>query len=69
MEDLRNWLESVDRIGQLKQSGAQARTSKRCDQRINGQRRGPVLLFGEIPGFRKGFRIVTGSILNAKRLG
>jgi hypothetical protein len=36
---------------------------------INGQRRGPVLLFGEIPGFRKGFRIVTGSILNAKRLG
>jgi hypothetical protein len=36
---------------------------------INGQRRGPVLLFGEIPGFRKGFRIVTGSILNAERLG
>jgi hypothetical protein len=28
MEDLPNWLESVDRIGQLKRCGEQARTSK-----------------------------------------
>ena len=35
---------------------------------VNGQRRGAALLFDEIPGFQKGFRVLTGSMLNAKRL-
>jgi hypothetical protein len=67
VEDLRNWLESVDRIGQG--PGRKRGPRNGVISEIKGQRRGPVLLFAEIPGFRKGFRIVTGSILNAERLG
>jgi UbiD family decarboxylase len=69
MEDLRQWLENVGRVGQLQTvRGASADLEIGVISEINGQRRGPVLLFDEIPGFRKGFRILTGSILNAKRL-
>jgi UbiD family decarboxylase len=69
MEDLRGWLKKIEAMGQLKSViGASADLEIGIISELNGQRRGPALLFDEIPGFRKGFRILTGSITNAKRL-
>ena len=69
MEDLRDWLKEVDALGQLKHvSGADANLEIGVITEVNGQRRGPALLFDNIPGFDQGFRILTGSMLNAKRL-
>jgi len=69
MEDLRTWLQEVETLGQLKQvDGASTDLEIGVITEINGQRRGPALLFDNIPGFQKGFRILTGSTLNAKRL-
>src|SRR5262245_15019832 len=69
MEDLRTWLAEIDSIGQLKRvSGASPELEIGIINEINGQRRGPALLFDDIPGYRKGFRMLTSSITNAKRL-
>ena len=69
MEDLRDWLKEVEGLGQLKRvKGAEANLEIGLMTEVNGQRRGAALLFDEIPGFRKGFRVLTGSMLNAKRL-
>lgn len=69
MEDLRSWLQEIETLGQLKRvSGASTDLEIGIISEINGQRRGPALLFDDIPGFRKGFRILTGSITNATRL-
>jgi len=69
MEDLRNWLNEVEALGQLKRvKGAEANLEIGVMTEVNGQRRGAALLFDEIPGFDKGFRVLTGSMLNAKRL-
>jgi len=70
MEDLRSWLKEIDALGELKRvDGADAELEIGVITEINGQRRGPALLFDEIPGFQKGFRILSGSVLTAKRLG
>ena len=69
MEDLRSWMKEIDALGQLQRvNGADADLEIGVITEINGQRRGPALLFDEIPGFQKGYRILTGSTLNAKRL-
>ena len=66
---LRDWLEEVDGLGQLRRvKGADANLEIGLMTEVNGQRRGDALLFDEIPGFQKGHRILTGSMLNAKRL-
>jgi UbiD family decarboxylase len=70
MEDLRDWLREVESLGELKRvSGADADSEIGVITEVNGQRRGAALLFDDIPGFTKGFRIVTGTMLNATRLG
>ena len=69
MDDLRDWLEEVDGLGQLRRvKGADANLEIGLMTEVNGQRRGDALLFDEIPGFQTGHRILTGSMLNAKRL-
>ena len=69
MEDLRHWLKEVEGLGQLKHvKGAEANLEIGLMTEVNGQRRGAALLFDEIPGFEKGFRVLTGSMPNAKRL-
>ena len=69
MQDLRDWLKEVEGLGQLKRvKGADANLEIGLMTEVNGQRRGAALLFDEIPGFQKGFRVLTGSMLNAKRL-
>jgi UbiD family decarboxylase len=70
MEDLREWLSEVEKLGQLKRvRGADADLEIGLITELNGRRRGPALLFDEIPGFQKGCRVLSGSVLNAKRLG
>jgi UbiD family decarboxylase len=69
MQDLREWLKEIEGLGQLTRvSGASPDLEIGIISEINGQRRGPALLFDDIPGYRKGFRILTGSITNSKRL-
>ena len=69
MEDLRDWLKEVEGLGQLKDvRGADVDLEIGVITEINGQRRGPALLFDDIPGFQRGFRVLTGAILNAQRL-
>ena len=69
MDDLRTWLKKVEKLGQLKHvNGADPNIEIGVITELNAKRRGPVLLFDNIQGFPKGFRIVTGAILNAQRL-
>ena len=69
MQDLRDWLNEVEGLGELKRvKGADANLEIGLMTEVNGQRRGAALLFDEIPGFQKGFRVLTGSMLNARRL-
>ena len=69
MQDLRDWLDEVEGLGELKRvKGADANLEIGLMTEVNGQRRGAALLFDEIPGFQKGFRVLTGSMLNARRL-
>ena len=57
MDDLRDWLEEVDGLGQLRRvEGADANLEIGLMTEVNGQRRGDALLFDEIPGFQKGHR-------------
>jgi hypothetical protein len=53
VEDLRNWLESITALDSSNDPGRKHGPRNGVISEINGQRRGPVLLFAEIPGFRK----------------
>ena len=69
MDDLRSWLEVIDRVGQLRHvKGADPNLEIGILTEINCNRRGPALLFDEIRGYRPGYRILTGALLNATRL-
>ncbi len=64
-EDLRGWLEKVDKMGELRKvEGADWDLEVGCITDLNCKRRdGPVLLFDNIKDYPKGFRVLTGSIL------
>src|SRR4030095_6869108 len=69
MQDLRDWLKEVEGLGELKRvKGGDGNLEIWLMTAGNGQRRGAALLCDEIPGFQKGFRVLTGSMLNARRL-
>jgi UbiD family decarboxylase len=70
VDDLRSWLDVVDRAGELRHViGADPDLDIGVLTEINCGRRGPALLFDEIPGYRQGYRILTSALLNATRLG
>ncbi len=70
MDDLRSWLKQVNELGQLKHvDGADAHLELGILAEVNCKRRGSVMLFDNIKGHARGFRIITGAILNAQRLG
>ena len=70
MEDLRSWLSEIDGMGKLKVvDGADPHLELGILAEVNCKRRGPVMLFDNIKGHAKGFRIITGAILDAQRLG
>ena len=68
--DLRRWLEKAKAIGQLKEvEGADLKFELGCITDLNAKRRGPALLFKNFKGYNKGFRVLTGSMMNAATLG
>jgi UbiD family decarboxylase len=70
MHDLRSWLREVERLGNLKRvQGADPNLEIGIITELNCRRKGPALLFDSIPGFPQGRKILTGTILDAPRLG
>jgi 4-hydroxy-3-polyprenylbenzoate decarboxylase len=68
--DLRQWLEQVEAIGELAHpKGADWNLEIGGVSEIDYKKRGPALLFDEIKGNAKGFRILTSSTNSARRLG
>lgn len=60
-EDLRGWLSKVDKMGELKHvKGADWNLEIGAISGLNGGKEGsPVLLFDDICGYRRGFRVLT----------
>ena len=70
MDDLRSWLKEVERLGSLKRvQRADPNLEIGILTELNCRRKGPALLFDNIRGFAQGRRILTGTILDAPRLG
>ncbi len=70
INDLRDWLEAVDRMGELKTiQGADWDVEIGCISELNRDRKeGPALLFDDIRGYPRGFRVLTGSITIPSRV-
>ncbi|MBI4527953.1 MAG: UbiD family decarboxylase [Deltaproteobacteria bacterium] len=68
--DLREWLDRVRAIGELEEvSGADWNLEIGIISELNAKRaNSKALLFDEIKGYPKGFRVVAGALLNAPRL-
>jgi UbiD family decarboxylase len=70
MSDLRSWITEVEQMGSLRKlQGADPNLEIGIITELNCRRRGPALLFDNICGFAAGRRILTGTILDARRLG
>lgn len=70
MLDLREWLSKVDQIGELKAlRNADPELEIGTLSEINARNRGSALLFDEMKGYQKGFRLLTSALLTSKRLG
>jgi UbiD family decarboxylase len=68
--DLRSWIDQARAIGQLKDvAGAALEFELGAITDLNAKRGGPALLFSEFPGYDKGFRVLTGTMMNAATLG
>jgi UbiD family decarboxylase len=69
VEDLRGWLEhmrSRDMVSEVRGADAYLEVGAITD--LNAKRGKRVLLFDEITGYDPGFRILTGSLLDAERV-
>ncbi|MDP1671979.1 MAG: UbiD family decarboxylase, partial [Burkholderiales bacterium] len=68
--DLRAWLDTARQLGQLKDvPGADAKLELGAISEMNVKVDGaPALLFDEIPGYPKGFRVVTCTTASPARL-
>ncbi|MBI4523369.1 MAG: UbiD family decarboxylase [Deltaproteobacteria bacterium] len=70
MHDLRSWLQAIESLGSLKRvQDADPNIEIGIITELNCRRKGPALLFDNIRGFPQGRRILTGTILDAPRLG
>src|SRR5580700_11574577 len=68
--DFRVWIEKARAIGQLREvESADLHLELGAITELNAKRRGPALLFGGFRGHQPGFRVLTGSMLNARTLG
>src|SRR3989475_10162218 len=68
--DLRRWLGEVERLGELKEvRGADWNLELRAISELNVKKeKPPALLFDEISGYPKGFRVLTCSTSSPARL-
>ena len=62
--DLRDWLKRIDDLGELRVvRGARAEDEIGMATELTGRVHGtPALLFDEIPGYRKGFRVLSNAL-------
>lgn len=69
-KDLRGWLDKVDKIGQLRVLKGADRDSEigTITECVHKQQNGPALLFDEITGHSKGFRLLVNSMGSVNRL-
>jgi 4-hydroxy-3-polyprenylbenzoate decarboxylase len=69
--DVADWLRTMDAAGELQVvSGAHWDLEIGAISELNYRRRPPAaLLFDNIPGYPPGYRLLTGSLSNARRLG
>ena len=68
--DLRYWLQQAQAMGQVKNvEGADLKFELGAITDLNAKRGGPALLFDKFPGYKEGFRVLTGSMMNASTLG
>ena len=68
--DLRNWLSRVEQLGELQNvSGAHWDLEIGTISEINYRRKPPAaLLFDDIVGYPRGYRVLTGAVSNAHRM-
>jgi len=67
--DLRKWIEEIREFGLLKEvSGADWDLEIGVVTELNAKRQKHTLLFDEIKDYPKGFRLLTGALLDAKRV-
>jgi len=67
--DLRNWAERAEEIGELKViEGADPNLEVGTIVQINAKNEGPALLFNKLKGHKNGFRILTNSMANIRLL-
>jgi UbiD family decarboxylase len=68
--DLRAWLEEARAAGQLREAeGADPHLEVGAIAQLNAQRGGPAILFDKLAGYPAGFRVLTGTMMNARTLG
>src|SRR5207247_10689215 len=69
-QDLRDWIQIADEMGELK-------TLKGCDwnleigaitELVHHKEDGPAVLFDEIKGYPKGYRVLSNALASRKRL-
>lgn len=66
--DLRTFIDGAGKIGELKQiDGAHWDLEIGCLTELMAEQEGPLLLFDNIPGYPKGFRIATNVLASARR--
>ena len=65
--DLRAFIDGTGRIGELKQiDGADWNLEIGCLTELMAEQDGPLLLFDNIPGYPKGFRIAANVLASAR---
>jgi UbiD family decarboxylase len=68
--DLRRWIDQARAMQQLKDvTGADVKFEIGAITDLNAKRGGPALLFDQCTGYADGFRLITGTMLNARTLG
>lgn len=66
--DLRSFIDGAARIGELKiVDGADWHLEIGCLTELMAEQEGPLLLFDNIPGYPKGFRVATNVLASARR--
>ena len=66
--DLRAFIDGAARIGELKQiDGADWNLEIGCLTELMAEQEGPLLLFDNVPGYPKGFRIAANVLATARR--
>jgi 4-hydroxy-3-polyprenylbenzoate decarboxylase len=67
--DLRDWLVAVENRGELKRlNGADWNLEIGVLTELFAERLGPALLFDEIPGYKKGERVLSNALVSGRRL-